>query len=106
MSILIAIVSTANHFILDAVAGAAICAIGWRANDVLLYLLPIEDWFLWCLRMHKPSVEPIEIPEFNVPDYEDEKRGSGEIYPKYRARGICVCIAIIPGRKALDWDDS
>jgi len=51
--ILIAIVSTANHFILDAVAGAVVCVIAWRCNGVLLNFLPLEDWFLWCLRAHK-----------------------------------------------------
>ncbi|CAK3978739.1 Hypothetical predicted protein [Lecanosticta acicola] len=51
------IVATANHFILDAVAGALVCAIAWIAEPFLLNLLPLEDWFLWCLRMHKPAVE-------------------------------------------------
>jgi hypothetical protein len=54
LSILIAIISTANHFILDAVAGAAVCALGWWGNAVLLNLLPLEDYFLWILRIHKP----------------------------------------------------
>ncbi|KAI1628243.1 hypothetical protein EDD37DRAFT_607015 [Exophiala viscosa] len=58
-SILIAIVSTANHFILDAVAGAVICGIGWIINDVLLNLLPLEDWFLWVVRIHKPVQMPL-----------------------------------------------
>ncbi|KIW16848.1 hypothetical protein PV08_04038 [Exophiala spinifera] len=53
-AILIAIVSTANHFILDAVAGATICGLGWNMNRVLLNLLPLEDWFLWAVRIHKP----------------------------------------------------
>ena len=44
--ILIAIISTANHFILDAVAGAVVCALGWWGNAVLLNLLPLEDYFL------------------------------------------------------------
>lgn len=55
--ILVAIVSTANHFILDAVAGAMVCALAWNTNTILLNLLPLEDWFLWCLRLHKPSVQ-------------------------------------------------
>ena len=59
-SILIAIVATANHFILDAVAGALVCFIGWNVNDVLLNLLPIEDYFLWCLRIHKPVHQSFE----------------------------------------------
>ncbi|ETN42899.1 uncharacterized protein HMPREF1541_02057 [Cyphellophora europaea CBS 101466] len=54
-AILVAIVSTANHFILDAVAGALVCFIGWNSNKILLNLLPIEDYFLWCVRIHKPS---------------------------------------------------
>lgn len=77
LSILIAIVSTANHFILDAVAGAAICAIGWRTNRILLNLLPVEDWFLWCLRMHKPTMKPVDEFDFTLPDYEDEKMTDG-----------------------------
>lgn len=80
LAILIAIVSTANHFILDAVAGAAICAIGWRINGVLLNLLPIEDWFLWCLRMYKPAIEAVEVPDFDVPDYDGAKVRAGVLY--------------------------
>lgn len=53
--ILVAIVSTANHFILDAVAGAFVCGLGWWANGVLLNLLPLEDYFLWLVRIHKPE---------------------------------------------------
>lgn len=52
--ILTAIVATANHFVLDAVAGACVCGIAWRFNDVLLNLCIIEDYFLYALRMHKP----------------------------------------------------
>lgn len=58
--ILVCIVATANHFILDAVAGAAVCGIAWRSERALLNLLPLEDWFLWCLRMHKPDIEGAE----------------------------------------------
>ncbi|KAJ6194916.1 integral membrane protein [Bipolaris maydis] len=53
--ILIAIVATANHFILDAVAGAMVCGLAWFGNRVLLNLLPLEDYFLWCVRIHKPE---------------------------------------------------
>ncbi|KAK2740387.1 hypothetical protein FQN57_006127 [Myotisia sp. PD_48] len=59
--ILIAIVATANHFILDAVAGAIVCGLGWWGNSVLLNLLPVEDYFLWCLRIHKPEHLPLEM---------------------------------------------
>lgn len=53
--ILTAIVATANHFILDAVAGALVCAVAWYANGVLLNLCIIEDHFLWLVRIHKPD---------------------------------------------------
>jgi hypothetical protein len=59
-AILIAIVSTANHFILDAVAGAMVCAVGWKSNAVLLNLLALEDWFLWAVRIHKPVQTQLE----------------------------------------------
>lgn len=52
--ILTAIVATANHFILDAVAGAVVCAIAWRANEILLNLCVVEDYLLWMVRIHKP----------------------------------------------------
>ncbi|KAL1840818.1 hypothetical protein VTJ49DRAFT_7717 [Mycothermus thermophilus] len=52
--ILAAIVATANHFVLDAVAGAFICLLAWKANGLLLNLLPIEDHFLALVRIHKP----------------------------------------------------
>lgn len=52
--ILTAIISTANHFILDAVAGGCVCGIAWNANGILLNLLPLEDYFLSLVRIHKP----------------------------------------------------
>ncbi|KAM7219393.1 PAP2 superfamily domain containing protein [Rhypophila decipiens] len=53
--ILTAIVATANHFVLDAVAGATACILAWKFNGFLLNLLPLEDYFLNVLRLHKPS---------------------------------------------------
>ncbi|KAK4236410.1 PAP2 superfamily-domain-containing protein [Achaetomium macrosporum] len=52
--ILTAIVATANHFVLDAVAGACACILAWHCNGVLLNLLPLEDYFLALVRIHKP----------------------------------------------------
>lgn len=54
-TILVAIVATANHFILDAVAGSLVCALAWKGNQILLNLLPLEDWFLRVVRIHKPQ---------------------------------------------------
>jgi hypothetical protein len=53
--ILVAIVATANHFVLDAIAGAVVCGLAWTGNKVLLNLLPLEDYFLWAVRIHKPE---------------------------------------------------
>lgn len=53
--ILTAVVATANHFILDAVAGALVCGVAWYCNEMLLNLCVLEDYFLWMLRIHKPA---------------------------------------------------
>lgn len=68
--ILVAIVATANHFILDAVAGAIICALGWTFNGMLLNLLPLEDYFLWVVRIHKPEPSVIDCVKA-MEDWED-----------------------------------
>ncbi|KAJ5591792.1 uncharacterized protein N7459_002161 [Penicillium hispanicum] len=61
--ILVAIVATANHFILDAVAGAVVCGLGWWLNSILLNLLPVEDYFLWLVRIHKPEPSAIQLAD-------------------------------------------
>ncbi|KAF2087967.1 integral membrane protein [Saccharata proteae CBS 121410] len=66
LTILIAIIATANHFILDAVAGAIVCGLAWNGNRVLLNLLWIEDWFLWALRLHKPERRVVDWVEGGV----------------------------------------
>lgn len=43
ISMLITIVATANHFLLDAAVGAVIPFLGWRYNHVLLKLLPLHN---------------------------------------------------------------
>ncbi|GME43832.1 hypothetical protein GTA08_BOTSDO04135 [Neofusicoccum parvum] len=63
LTILVAIVATANHFVLDAVAGAVVCGLAWTGNRVLLNLLPLEDYFLWCVRIHKPENRTVEMVE-------------------------------------------
>ncbi|KAH8148237.1 uncharacterized protein LAJ45_07689 [Morchella importuna] len=55
--ILVAILATANHYILDAVAGFFVALIGWHINGILLNLLVIEDWAFYFLRVHKPARE-------------------------------------------------
>lgn len=51
-----AVIATANHFVLDVVAGAIVCALGWLGNRALLNLLPLEDYFLSLVRIHKPEL--------------------------------------------------
>ncbi|KAH8725849.1 hypothetical protein GQ44DRAFT_615135 [Phaeosphaeriaceae sp. PMI808] len=69
--ILVAIVATANHFVLDAVAGALVCGLAWKGNRVLLNLLPVEDYFLWLVRIHKPERRAV----WNGEDESDDERG-------------------------------
>lgn len=73
--ILAAIVATANHLILDAVAGTVVCALGWQFNGVLLNLLSLEDYFLWLVRIHKP--EPSETqPIDSLSDWDSDETES------------------------------
>jgi len=69
LTILVAIVATANHFVLDAVAGAMVCGLAWMGNCILLNLLCIEDWFLWCVRIHKPEQGVIGVAEGEEDDW-------------------------------------
>ncbi|KAI1344253.1 integral membrane protein [Xylariaceae sp. FL0016] len=52
--ILLAIISTANHYFLDALAGAAVVIIAFCSNRFLLNFLPLEDYLLWALKLEKP----------------------------------------------------
>lgn len=49
--ILVAILSTANHYVLDAVAGLFVVVVGWHINGNMLVL----DYIYYPLRVHKPS---------------------------------------------------
>lgn len=76
--ILVAIVATANHFILDAVVGALVCALAWWCNGILLNLLPLEDYLLCLVRIHKP--EPLLC---KMIDDEENDRDVDEATPAY-----------------------
>lgn len=56
LTILVAIIATANHYVLDAAAGFAVALAGWHANGVLVNLLPLEDSLYYLLRVHKPEL--------------------------------------------------
>ncbi|KAK7430715.1 hypothetical protein QQZ08_002759 [Neonectria magnoliae] len=53
-TVLLIIVSTANHYWLDAMAATGVVAISWLCNRGLLLLLPLEDFFLWSVKLEKP----------------------------------------------------
>jgi hypothetical protein len=78
--ILVAIVATANHFVLDAVAGAIVCGCAWTGNRFLLNLLPLEDYFLWVVRIHKPERRAVWFDG-------DERKFAGE---KLAGKGVVV----------------
>ncbi|WVR07946.1 hypothetical protein IAU60_004989 [Kwoniella sp. DSM 27419] len=52
--ILLVIMATANHYILDAVGGFFVTVLAHKVNRVLLNLRPIEEWFFWLLRLERP----------------------------------------------------
>lgn len=80
--ILAAIVATANHFILDAVAGSIVCALAWTGNRVLLNLLPLEDYFLLLVRIHKPERKVVGYEgeeDLDDDDWEQKRVGKGTV---------------------------
>ncbi|RMZ92696.1 hypothetical protein DV736_g25, partial [Chaetothyriales sp. CBS 134916] len=90
LAILVAIISTANHFILDAVAGALVCLIGWKSNAVLVNLLPLEDHFLWFLRIHKPGHQPLPVlADQEIVTVSVEARGEEAHQFKIHKRVLC-----------------
>ncbi|KAK6908577.1 integral membrane protein [Kwoniella mangroviensis CBS 10435] len=52
--ILLVIMATANHYILDAVGGFFVTIVAHRINRLVLNLRPIEEWFFWLLRCERP----------------------------------------------------
>ncbi|KAJ9143684.1 Glucanase [Pleurostoma richardsiae] len=52
--VLLIIVATANHYWLDALAATGVVAMSWLCNRIFMVLLPLEDLFLWCVKLEKP----------------------------------------------------
>jgi hypothetical protein len=52
--VLTIIVATANHYWLDALAATGVVAMAWLCNRIFLTLMPLEDLFLWCVKLEKP----------------------------------------------------
>ncbi|KAI9839864.1 MAG: hypothetical protein M1819_000056 [Sarea resinae] len=53
-AMLLTVLATANHWVLDCVAGAAVVALGYSANEILCRLAPIEDRLYACFRTARP----------------------------------------------------
>jgi len=53
--VLVAIVSTANHYYLDAIVACFVACLAFLCNRVFLVLLPLEDLLIWALRLEKPT---------------------------------------------------
>ncbi|KAI0166177.1 hypothetical protein GGR57DRAFT_14671 [Xylariaceae sp. FL1272] len=60
--ILLAILATANHYVLDAFAGALVVGFSFLTNRFLLNFLIFEDWLLWALRLEKPAPTTGYVP--------------------------------------------
>lgn len=52
--ILLAIIATANHYLLDALAGLFVAALARYANAALVPLLALENAIFYLLHIHKP----------------------------------------------------
>ena len=53
--VLTAIVSTANHYWMDALMAVIVAFVALLCNRVFLVFLPLEDLLLWVLRLEKPA---------------------------------------------------
>ncbi|OCF40688.1 integral membrane protein [Kwoniella heveanensis CBS 569] len=74
--ILLVIMATANHYILDAVGGFFVTIFAQRLNRLLLNLRPIEEWFFWVLRIERPMDKVqfqsvIESDKINSPTHRE-----------------------------------
>ena len=91
--ILLAIVATANHYLLDAAAGFVVAVLALQANTVLLRLLPLENYVFDKLHIHKPppagSAEAVGAEE-GLPRFAYEAVGDGGAKEKRRSCGSFV----------------
>ncbi|KAJ4015048.1 hypothetical protein NW752_006504 [Fusarium irregulare] len=59
-AMLITIVATANHFLMDAFIGALVPLLGWRMNEIILILKPIQDF------VFAPLVNRLDLVDSNI----------------------------------------
>jgi hypothetical protein len=63
-AMLFTILATANHFVLDAAAGALVPIVAFLLSDVLLVLRPVEEWAFRLCRTEKPAAadqDPVSV---------------------------------------------
>jgi hypothetical protein len=60
MVMLVTVLATANHWVLDCFAGVAVVVMGLCLNWILLGFRPIEEWAFRLCRTEKP-VDPVEF---------------------------------------------
>ena len=53
--ILVTIVATANHYLMEIVVALFVACLAFSCNKLYLVLLPLEDLLLWALRLEKPT---------------------------------------------------
>lgn len=58
---LLVVLATANHWVLDCVAGVLVVGLGYTINPVLLVFKPIEEWLFWLVRTEKPTHNAVEV---------------------------------------------
>jgi hypothetical protein len=63
MTMLLVVLATANHWVLDCVAGVMVVATGLSLNWIMLVLRPIEEWVFWALRSEKPREWPVKLKD-------------------------------------------
>lgn len=59
-AMIVTIVATANHFLTDALIGALVPLLGWRINQAVLVLKPIQDF------VFAPFVNRLDLIDSNV----------------------------------------
>jgi hypothetical protein len=60
-TMLLVVLATANHWVLDCFGGVFVVGIGLTFNWILLGLRPIEEWLFWVLRIEKPREWPVNF---------------------------------------------
>ncbi|KAF2402913.1 hypothetical protein EJ06DRAFT_541740 [Trichodelitschia bisporula] len=66
IAMVVTVLGTANHWVLDVLVGGCVPLIAWRTNEVWLLLRPLEEGLCWLLGVEKPlaaDVGPGEVDE-------------------------------------------